>query len=418
MDRQKEVYIQGIGGVKQKIPFDSKGLEATASKVMSDEAYAYIAGGAGDGLTMKNNLNAFSRYQIVPEMLKNVENRDSTIELFGKRHPSPFFLAPIGVLEMAHKNADIAVAKAAEACSIPYIFSNQASYPMEKVAKHMPTTSKWFQLYWSKSRELVKSLVQRAETCGCEAIVVTLDTSLLGWRTADLNGAYLPFLRGLGIAQYTSDPVFQKIIDSFIDNPEQDTKPPLNLKTLSVLRQMLMSYPDQGLIKKLKEGRARAAVKAFTQTYSNPALSWEDLNYLRKCTSLPILLKGILSPTDAQLAISYGMDGIIVSNHGGRQVDGSISALEALEKISPVINGQIPILMDSGIRTGADAFKAIALGANAVCIGRPYAYALAIGGEKGVFELLSNFKADFDLTMGLSGCKTIADVKKQVLLKS
>jgi lactate 2-monooxygenase len=344
-------------------------------------------------------------------MLRNVSERDTSVELLGQKYASPFLLAPIGVLELVHPHADVAVAKAAASLGIPYIFSSQASKPMEEIARAMGNSPRWFQLYWSKSRDLVASFVQRAEKCGCQAIAVTLDTTMLGWRTRDLDMAYLPFMEGRGIAQYTSDPVFQKLMDE----PVPAEKRNVTAHSLSGLITLVNNYPGSGFFSKLKSGRPIKAVQKFVSIYSNPALTWDDLKFLREHTKLPVLLKGVLHPDDARKAIDYGMNGIIVSNHGGRQVDGSISTFEALPGITAAVNKQIPVLLDSGVRGGADVFKALALGANAVCIGRPYVYGLALAGEEGVRQVMRNLMADFELTMGLAGCKNISEISKDSL---
>lgn len=415
-DRQKEIYLNAFAGIRPKVSIDFLKLEEGARRKMSPEAFAYIAGGAGLESTIASNRSAFEKYKIVPRMLRNVSERDSSIELFGHKIPAPLLLSPVGVLEMAHPDADLAVGRAAAKERLPFIFSNQASKPMEEVAAAMGDSPRWFQLYWSKSNDLVASLVTRAERCGCSAIVVTLDTTLLGWRTRDLDLAYLPFLEGKGIAQYTSDPVFQRLMDE----PDKDSAAPrtVTLESLTGLIKMVKAYPGNGFIKKLRSGRPVKAVRKFTEIYSNPALTWKDLAFLRQHTKLPILLKGILHPEDASLAVSHGVNGIIVSNHGGRQVDGSISTLEALPEIVKVVRAQVPVLLDGGIRGGADMFKAVALGATAVCIGRPYVYGLTIGGEEGVREVAQNLMADFDLTMGLSGCKNITEIKPETMIRS
>ena len=411
LDRQKEIYLNGFAGTPPSVPVSASALEDVAKKNMSPQAYAYIAGGAGNESTLRDNRAAFEKYKIVPRMLRDVSARDISIDLFGQKLSSPLLLAPIGVLEMAHSEADLAVGKAAASLGIPYIFSNQASKPMETVASAMGNSPHWFQLYWSKSNELVKSFVQRAEKCGCSAIVVTLDTTVLGWRTRDLDMAYLPFLEGKGIAQYTSDPVFQKLMDE----PEPQAKRKITMQSVRGLVEMVNNYPGGNFFSKLKSGKPIKAVQKFVSIYSNPALTWEDLKFLKTATKLPILLKGILHADDARKAIDHGMNGIIVSNHGGRQVDGSISTLEALPAIVEVVQGKIPVLMDSGIRGGADIFKALALGANAVCLGRPYVYGLAIAGEQGVKEVLQNTLTDFELTMALAGCATISEITRAAL---
>lgn len=411
---QKEIYLNGFAGILPSVNIDLQKLEQTAKAKMSSEAFAYIAGGAGNESTIRSNRDAFEKYKIMPRMLRNVSERDTSIELFGQQLPSPFLLAPVGVLEMVHPEADLAVGRAAQELKIPYIFSNQASKPMEQVADAMGNSPRWFQLYWSKSNDLVASFVQRAEKCGCSALVVTLDTTMLGWRTRDLDIAYLPFLEGKGIAQYTSDSVFQKLIDEPDANPAIKRK--VTLHSLSGLIRMVNNYPGNGFFSKLKSGKPIRAVQKFVDIYSNPAVTWDDLKFLRQHTKLPLVLKGILHPGDAMKAVDYGMDGIIVSNHGGRQVDGSISTIEALPKIMEVINTRLPVLLDSGVRGGADVFKALALGAKAVCIGRPYVYGLTLAGQEGVKAVLQNFMTDFELTMGLAGCKNISEITKDSLL--
>ena len=409
--RQADIYLGALRGARRGVSVDPARLEEAASKRMSPEAFAYIAGGAGFEETMRANRDAFDRLRIVPRVLHDISTRDTSIELFGRQLPGPFLLAPIGVLEMAHREADLAVARAAAAEAVPMIFSNQASVPMERCAEAMGSSPRWFQLYWSTSNELVESLVGRAEACGCEAIVVTLDTTLLGWRTRDLDLAYLPFLRGKGIAQYTSDPVFLRLVDQD-ERPMERQRP--TLSALSALYQLTRAYPGSFLAN-LRSPRPRTAVRRFLEIYSRPSLTWNDLPFLRERTKLPILLKGVLHPDDARRAVDEGIDGLVVSNHGGRQIDGEIATIDALPAIAKAVDRQVPILLDSGVRGGADAFKAVALGASAVLIGRPYAYGLAIAGERGVRDVLQNFLADFDLTMGLAGCASIDEISDESL---
>ena len=415
-DWQKEIYLNGFAGKKLSVKASFEKLEKKAKQKISKKAFAYIAGGAGGEGTMNANGRAFEQWQIVPRMLRNVEQRDTSIELFGQKLPSPILLDPIGVLEMVHKQADVAVAKAAARLGIPYIFSNQASRPMEECAAVMGDSPRWFQLYWSKSNELVQSLVQRAEKCGAKAIVVTLDTTLLGWRTRDLDVAYLPFLEGKGIAQYTSDPVFQKLLDD--PDETQHIKRTITLKSISGLISMVNRYPGNGFFSKLKSGRPVKAVRKFVSIYSNPATTWDDLSFLRQCTRLPILLKGIVHSDDARKALDAGVDGIIVSNHGGRQTDGSIATLDALPKIAAIVQNKIPVLFDSGIRGGADVVKALALGATAVCVGRPYVYGLALAGERGVYEVMRNMMSEFELTMALAGCRNVSEINPEMLVRT
>jgi lactate 2-monooxygenase len=419
--RQSAVYVRGIGGRRPRVPVAPAALEAAAREAMSPAAYAYVAAGAGAESTMAANRAAFERRRIVPRMLRAASERRLEVELFGCRLPAPLLLGPVGVLELAHRTADLAVARAAASTGVPMVFSNQASRPMEACAAAMGASPRWFQLYWSTSNELVESLVARAERCGCEAIVVTLDTTLLGWRPRDLDRAFLPFLRGKGIAQYTSDPVFTRLLDDDdggrAGSGDEPPRPPINLSTVRALVEMVRAYPDRPL-RALVSGRARAAVERFIAIYSRPSLTWEDLPFLRERTRLPIVLKGILHADDARRALEAGMDGIVVSNHGGRQVDGAIATLDALPGVVEAVDGRVPVLLDGGIRGGADVVKALALGARAVLIGRPYVYGLAVGGEAGVREVIENLVAELDLTLGLAGAPSVADLGPEALAPS
>ena len=408
--RQTQIYLDGVSGRRPHVPIDASRLETAAKKRMRPEAFAYVAAGAGNELALAANRAAFDHWRIVPRMLRDVERRDTSVELFGRRLPHPFLLAPVGVLELAHPEADCAVARAARDTGTTMVFSNQASKPMEGVARILEESPHWFQLYWSRSDALVESLASRAERCGCGAIVVTLDTTMLGWRSRDLEGAYLPFLHGKGIAQYTSDPVFRDLIAGHASpsGPDQPQPRP-TLAALRTLIELTRAYPD-GFLATLRSGRGRAAVQRFTEIYSRPSLTWETLAFLRERTTLPIVLKGILHPDDAARAVAEGIDGVIVSNHGGRQVDGAIATLDALPAVVEAIDGRIPVLLDSGVRSGADVFKALALGARAVLIGRPYVYGLAIAGRTGVREVIENLAADFDLTMGLAGRRSVSEI--------
>jgi lactate 2-monooxygenase len=408
--RQTEIYLAGVRGRRPTIPFDPTKLERLARQRMTPQAYAYVAGGAGAEGTMTANRAALDRWQIVPRVLRDVSDRDLSIELFGRRLPTPFLLAPVGVLELAHRDADLAVARAAAAEGVPMIFSNQASRPMEACAEAMGEAPHWFQLYWSTVDELVASFLRRAEACGCEAIVVTLDTKMLGWRSRDLDFAHLPFATGRGIAQYTSDPVFRSIVEpAAVERSGRPTP-----SAIRALVQATRSYPGS-FRENLRSGAGVAAVRKVMEVYSRPSLTWADFAWLREKTTLPILVKGILHPDDARLAIEHGLDGLVVSNHGGRQVDGAIGSLDALPGVVEAVGGRIPVLFDSGVRGGADAFKALALGAKAVLLGRPYVHGLALDGEAGVREVIRNLVADFDLTMALSGYRSVSELGPQSL---
>ena len=406
--RQADIYLEGVRGRAPRVPQNAAALERAAESSMSREGFAYIAGGAGLESTMRANREAFERVQIVPRMLRGAAIRNLEVDLFGRTIPAPFLIAPVGVLEMAHREADLAVARAAAAEGVPMIFSSQASKPLEECAAAMGEAPRWFQVYMSTSDELVRSFVSRAERAGCEAIVITLDTTMLGWRLRDLDLGYLPFLEGKGIAQYVGDPVFQHLVDES-PPPERGAVTPA---AVAALWRLARAYPGSTW-QNLRSPRPRQAVRTFVDVFLRPSLKWEHLAVVRDATQLPVLLKGILHPGDARSALDYGIDGIVVSNHGGRQVDGAIASLDALPAIVEAVGGRVPVLFDSGIRGGADVFKALALGATAVLIGRPYCYGLAIAGEAGVREVIQNFVADLDLTLGLAGYASFADIDVQ-----
>ncbi len=422
---QSEIYRAGISGTKPKVPVDAEALEAGARKTLSAEAFAYIAGGAGAERTMAANRAAFDRWQVWPRPLRDVSTRDLSIDFLGRRRPTPFLLAPLGVMEMAHADADLAVARAAASLGVPYTLSNQASFPMEEVRDAAPGGSRLFQLYWSASDELNASLLRRAEASGCEAIVVTLDTHLLGWRTRDLDLAYLPFTRGMGIAQYTSDPVFQQLVRERVrasagSATGRRRRPPVKITPKAVAAGVKIArkgapLTGAGLRESLRSPLPRAAVETFLDVFSTPALTWDDLARAREWTSLPIILKGIVHPDDAARALDAGVDGVWVSNHGGRQIDQSVPTLAVLPDVVERVGGRVPVIFDSGIRQGADAFIALALGATAVAIGRPYAYGLGVAGEAGVREVVRNLLAELDITLGLAGCTSIDDLGSDAL---
>lgn len=377
--RQSQTFIEGLQGRSSPFPFTGEAMIARAREVMTPAGFDYVDGSSGAETTPSANRAALDAVKIVPRMLRDVSRRDLTTTLFGRTLPAPLLLAPIGVQELAHADADLATARAAASLGVPMIFSNQASHAMEATAAAMGDAPRAFQLYWTRSDELARSLVTRAEACGCQAIYITLDTTMLGWRTRDLDHGYLPFIEGRGLAQYTSDPVFRGMLQQ---KPEADTL---------------------------------AAAALFSRIYSDPTLDWEKLKRIRDWTRLPIVLKGVQHPADAARAASEGWDGIVVSNHGGRQVDGAVGSAAMLPACVAAVNGRIPVLFDSGVRTGADIFKALAMGAEAVLVGRPWVYGLAAGGQAGVEAVLSNLIAELDLTLGLAGYASAADVDGEAI---
>jgi len=375
---QNEIYERGVRGEKPSLPIRIEDLEALARETLPPEAYDYIAGGAGSEATMRFNREAFDNWRIVPRMLRDVSDRDLSVELFGTTLPAPVLLAPIGVQTLVHPEGEAASARAACRLNLPYVYSTAATKTPEEVAA-AGDGPRWYQLYWPRHRDVTRSFLQRAEAAGYTVLVVTLDTRVLAWRERDLAHAYLPMLKGVGTGIYFSDPVFR---GQLAQSPEEDPA---------------------------------AAVKAWTECFSDLSHNWDDLAFLRDSTSMPIVLKGIMHPDDALFAVKLGIDGLIVSNHGGRQVDGGMAALDALPPIVEAVHGKVPVLFDSGIRRGSDILKALALGARAVLIGRPYMWGLAAAGDAGVAEVLNRLLADFDLTMAMSGYKTLQELTPAAL---
>src|SRR3954470_14695618 len=380
-DYYREIYAKGmLAGERPTLPMAWADLEERARESLDDRAIAYIFGGAGSEDTMRANLDAFRRWRIVPRVLRrDLSVRDLSLELLGTRMPAPVMLAPIGVQTLLHEDGELASARAAAAVGLPLITSTASAVPLEDVAEANGEGPRWYQLYWPNVDELAASMVRRAEAAGYSAIVLTVDNYLPGWKPRDLQQAYLPFLEGIGIAQYLSDPVFKSGLEK---SPEEDIG---------------------------------AAVGHFLGVFANPALTWERLEWLRGTTSLPLVLKGILHPDDAREARERGVDAIVVSNHGGRQIGGAIASLDALPAIVDAVGDGLRILIDSGIRSGADVFKAVALGADAVLVGRPYLWGLALDGQNGVETVLRCLLAELDLTMTLSGFTSVSEIDRGVL---
>ncbi len=404
LSHQREIYESGFFGKRSLIPQNFLQLEELCRKKLAKPHFDYIYTGAGQNDAVKNNSTGFSRYHIIPRVLSGVSEPSMKIKLLNVQLNYPVLFAPVGVLELAHPKADLELAKASSVSGIPMIISNQASFPMEEISNELKGCPHYFQLYFSRSNALTESLVRRAEKCGCKGIVLTLDTTSLGWRHLDLENGYLPFLEGRGIANYTSDPVFRDLMNEASTFPSAKRLP-----SFYSLIKLYNSYPDS-FLRNLRSGNPVKAVRTFIQTYSRPELSWKDVHWLRSLTKLPILLKGILHREDALKAVEAGIDGIIISNHGGRQIDRAIPSIAALIDIKSVVPESYPLLLDSGIRSGTDLFIALAAGANAVCLGRPYVYALAIAGHEGVQELTSNYLTEFKIMMSLSGCARIEDI--------
>ena len=360
-------------------PIDFNELEKAAKETLEPGPFGYIRSSAGGEETYRKNINSFSKYSIVPRFLNDVSTLNTEVTIFGKTYPHPLFIAPVGVNKIAHEDGEIAVAKAAAKYEFPYIQSTVSSFSIEEIAAATPGSSKWFQLYWSSNKEIAFSMAKRAEAAGYEAIVLTVDTVMLGWREEDIRNQFSPLKRGFGQGNYASDPVFMAA---------------------------------------LPEHSQEAIVDSILENIYHPTLNWNDISELRKHVSLPILIKGILHIEDAKLAVEQGIDGIIVSNHGGRQLDGVIASIDALPGIVKAIDGRIPILFDSGIRRGSDAVKALALGASAVCIGRTFVWGLAAGGQLGVERVLENFLQETKVSISLAGVRNMKELQHLLVVKS
>ena len=363
---QAEIFLRGMTGERPPHPIAIAELERMLEGVTEPHAAAYVLGGAGIEDTMRANDAAFRRWRIVPRILCDVSERDLSVTVLGTPMPAPVALAPIGVQTVVHPEGELAVARAAAAAGLVMSVSTLAGSTLEEIAAEA-SGPKWFQLYWPRNPELAASLVSRAEQAGYRALLVTLDVPMQGWRPRDLQTAWQPFLTGIGLGNYFTDPVFRSLLER---SPEDDRQ---------------------------------AAVLQFVYQFTNPQLSWRDLERLRDMTSLPIALKGVLHPDDARLAREHGVDGIVVSNHGGRQVDGAVASLDALPRVLETAGEELEVLLDSGVRSGADVVKALALGARAVLLGRPFLWGLAVGGEAGVLQVLRAILAELDLTVGFSG---------------
>jgi lactate 2-monooxygenase len=381
-DWQLKIYRDGLTGTVPTLPMSHAEMATRARGCLSAQMWSYVAGGAGDERTQDANVKAFHRWGLMPRMLRGAAQRDLTVSLFGVHLPTPLMLAPVGVIGLCDPDGhgDLVTARASAVTGVPMIASTLTQDPMEDVAAAAGDTPAYFQLYPPNDRELTESFVHRAEAAGFSAIAVTLDTTMLGWRPRDLTLASFPQLQGLCLANYFTDPVF---------------------------RARLAAPPEDDV---------RAATDLWAVLFGNPALSWDDLAWLRSLTTLPLLLKGICSPEDVRKAIDGGIDGIYCSNHGGRQANGGLPALDCLPDVVAAA-GETPVIFDSGVRSGADVVKALALGATTVAIGRPYAYGLAVGGKEGIEHVLKCLLAETDLIMAIDGYPSVRDLTRDALLR-
>ena len=376
-----EIYLNGMSGVRPAVTTDLTAVEASAQQVMTPEAFGYVAGAAGSGATARANREAFERWRIAPRMLTGSSGRSCATTVLGSSLTAPIITAPVGVQSIVHPEAELAVARVAAELGVPMTVSTVSSFTMEEVAAASGDGLRWFQLYWPNDDDVCVSFLNRAKAAGYSALMLTLDTWLLGWRPADLDHAYLPFLTGEGLANYFTDPAF---LAPLAKSPSDD----------------LMS-----------------AVLRWLQVLTGVDHTWDQLAFIREHWDGPILLKGIQRVDDAKRAVDAGMQGIVVSNHGGRQVDGAIASLDALPAIADAVGDQVEVLFDSGIRTGSDVIKALSLGAKAVLVGRLWVYGLAHGGQDGVRHVLRSLLADLDLNLALSGHGCVGELGRESLVE-
>ena len=345
--------------------------EAAARSLLTPAVYDYYAGGAEDELTLRWNRASFGRFMLRPRVLVDVSDVDASVTLLGERVAAPVLLAPTAFQRLAHPDGELATARAARSAGTILLASTLSTCTIEEIAAEAGAL--WLQLYIFRDRSITRALVERAAAAGCKAICLTLTVPVQGNRERDARNDFaLP--PGVEMANFTG------------------------------LRQS--RFPDS----------SGSGLNAFIGQEFDPSLSWDAVAWLRSITTLPIVLKGILTPEDAALAVEHGADAVIVSNHGGRQLDGGEPTLLALPRVASAIDGRIPVLIDGGVRRGSDVVKAICLGASAVLIARPYLWGLAVGGQGGVEDVLRILRAEVVRTMSLLGRRTLAALDESALV--
>lgn len=392
--------------------------EALARRRLPSANFYYVAGSANQGLTCAANVGAFARYRLRPRMLVDATFRDTSVEIFGQKLASPLIVAPIGVQGIVHKDGEEATARACAKLDVPMILSTAATRSIEEVAAANGNGKRWFQLYWPKPEhnDVTISLLQRAQRSGYSVLVVTVDTFALGWRPNDLDASYLPFIYGQGCQIGFSDPVFNA---KYAAAQRVANQRPLWTRLRELVEVLLRPRSVLGALKILWNIKAISKSRAWLDVVnSGRYMRWDDLRILREHWPGPIVLKGVQTVDDARRAAEHGLAGIVVSNHGGRQVDGAVASLDALAAIAgdeQVKASGLTVLFDSGVRTGSDVLKALALGARGVLIGRPYIYGLAVAGQAGVEHVLKCTLADFDTTLGLIGKASVRELGRDDL---
>lgn len=353
-------------------PINVLDYESLAKDKLSPMAWDYYAGGSGDELTVRGNRDAFSRYRLRPRMLIDVSRRDLRVSILGRTCDAPILIAPTAFHCLAHTDGELATARAASATGTLMVLSTLSTKTLEDVAVAGGSGLRWFQLYVHRDRGLTRALVERAEAAGYAALCLTVDAPLLGVRERDRRNSFsLP--KGLQLA---------------------------NLTRVAVPK---------------VEGES--ALFAYVAHQFDPSLTWSDIDWLRSITKLPVAVKGILRGDDARLGVEHGASAIVVSNHGGRQLDGAVATIDAIADVCDSVAGKVEVLMDGGIRRGTDVLKALALGARAVLVGRPVLWGLAAGGEAGVVRVLQILREELDAAMALCGCPTLKDIDASLIAR-
>ncbi|WOK97566.1 peroxisomal (S)-2-hydroxy-acid oxidase GLO4 isoform X2 [Canna indica] len=346
-------------------PVNLREFQELAKRKLPKMSYDYISGGAEDQFTLRENVEAFQRIMLRPRILVDVSKIDTSSTLLGHKMSSPILVAPTGSQQLAHPDGELATARAAAACNTIQVLSFASDYTLEEVASSCDAV-RFFQLYVFKGRDVAAAVVQRAERNGYKAIVLTADTPRLGRREADIkNKLIIPMNRNV-----------------------------------------------EGLMSVDIHTTGGSGLEAFASKTLDPSLSWKDIEWLKSITRLPIIVKGVLTAEDAIKAVEVGVSGIIVSNHGARQLDYTPATITVLEEVVKAVSGSVPVLLDGGVRRGTDVFKALALGAKAVMIGRPVVYGLAAKGEDGVKRVITMLQKELELTMALAGCPTLKDITR------
>ena len=380
-DFQTLIYGAGLSGVQPTLPVDFATLKARAEAAMPPSVLNYVQGGCGDEFTQDENARAFHHWGMVPRMMVDCTERDLSIDLYGRKLASPLFMAPIGVTGIVtqDQHGDLAAARASAMTGVPLCASTLSNDPLEDVKRACGDTPALFQLYTPRDKDVAASLVGRAEAAGYDAIVVTLDTWVTGWRPRDLNVSNFPQLRGAVLTNYFVDPAFRKL---------------------------LAKAPEEDL---------RTAIGTWGATFGK-VLTWDDLPWLKSLTKLPIVLKGICHPDDARRAVALGVDAIGISNHGGRQLDAAPAPVEMIAPVRAAVGGAVPLIVDGGVRGGEDIMRCLASGADFVLLGRAFLYAAAaLGGARGPAALIALLGDELDRAMTQSGCRRIAEIDGALL---